>query len=176
MISYKDFLYPIKENCKKNDNYNIEFRFGKVIDEKIFKLELNNIDKYISKIKKKEYSFKFIDLSFYTNGQNNYYLNNDTKELSILRNNFNDCKIDLKSLIDIRIIFQIEKKIKLEDIPEVNKLFLSGQQELIFEINSNINLIIQRFDLDTNIYIRMNQYNEEDIKIVYELYLYIFND
>lgn len=175
MISYQDFLDPINQICQKDNKFNFEFRFGKIIDDQIFKLELDNINEYISRIKEKNYTFKFMDISFYTDGQNNYYLNKENNDLSMLRNSFCDYKIDLKSLIDIRIIFQTEKKISLEEIPQVNKLFLHGQQEIIFDINSNIKLVIQQNPNITNICIRMNVYNQDDLKIIYELYLYIFD-
>lgn len=177
MISSGEFFKKINERSIKSQF--MEFRFGRILNDSLFQLDISNLDDYIKKIKIRNYPYKYKEYTMLTDGQNNYYLDKDNS-YETFRQYFSDSKLDLSSAKDIRIIFKNEKKIDAELIGDKESLILVGMQDIIFKVDKNIDLIINNSNYNkkeenkNDIFIISRSTKKEDLEKVYELQNYLF--
>lgn len=172
MSSYEYFIKSIEDRYNNTDCNIIEIRLGqRDIDNNFSNLDSQTIINCIMKLKEKGYSCLFNNDSYYTDGKIYYYFDNYEKEVTVLKQYLDNDVLDIPLFKNLKVKFKKEIKLNIKEVVEKSQIHLYGQHKIIFLINNDIKLIIDKFNSGSQIYFLLEKISQSNLKIIYEIYI-----
>ena len=149
MLTIDFFIKNIKFQIEKNNFNTLIFNFGQIINDNLFFHNIDNLEHYIEKIKKRDYKFTYSVYKKLTDGINTYIFDNEDtvpnnldKTTTIIQTKGCQEVLHIKSTTDIKVTFKniFQYTINEKDVPKT--LDQVDEEVIEFIITQQIKLMI----------------------------------